>query len=530
MAEVLNGASARQALVDVIRQVRKRWRTRVLLRGAVIVVAGALVALAIASYGLQAYKFSPQSVTGFRIAVFAAFALLIGAALIWPLRRKVSDLQVALYVEEHEPSLQAAILSAVDVTEANATGRADIPDVIVDRMVAQAVEKAQTIENGKAVGRAGLRRSAMALGTIAGIAALMLAVGPEFFRQGASALLVLSKSAEAASPYAINVLPGDIEVPKGSDQSVAARLAGFRSNDVGVWVKAAADQKFSRLPLAPTGDAERFEGMLFDLKDSIEYYVEADGVKSPSYTMTVVELPAVTALEMEYVYPAYTGLAPQKIEVGGDVAALAGTEVRFRITSSMPTPSGALKLDPAGEAGLTVQPDGTLTGSFKITKDGYYHVELVGPRGEKVAGSPKYTIDVIEDRAPTVTFDKPKRDISASPVEEVFVQARAQDDFGVRKLDLVYSVNGGEEKTITIYGAKPMDEVTGGHTIYMEELGVKAGDFVSYYAKAYDTDTVAGPKVTSSDIYFVQIRPFSQNFRQSQTQAGGGGGGGGGGG
>ena len=122
--------------------------------------------------------------------------------------------------------------------------------------------------------------------------------------------------------------------------------------------------------------------------------------------------------------------------------------------------------------------------------------------------SPKYTVDVIEDQPPTVTFEKPKRDTSANPVEEVFVQARADDDFGVKQLDLIYSVNGGAEKTVSLYGkgAKPLPQVSAGHTVYLEELGVKPGDFVSYYAKAYDTDTVAGPKSTSSDIYFVKIR------------------------
>src|SRR5207344_861696 len=122
--------------------------------------------------------------------------------------------------------------------------------------------------------------------------------------------------------------------------------------------------------------------------------------------------------------------------------------------------------------------------------DGYYHVELIGPHGEKVTASPKYTIDAIEDQPPTVTFEKPRRDTTANPVEEVFVQARAQDDFGVRQLELVYSVNGGPEKTVSIYGkgAKALTEVSAGHTIYMEELGVKPGDSVAYYAKAYDND------------------------------------------
>ena len=274
-----------------------------------------------------------------------------------------------------------------------------------------------------------------------------------------------------------------------------------------------------------------FEGMLFDVKKGIEYYVEADGVKSPTYAMKVVELPAVSKLELEYVFPSYTGMPPQKFEEGGDVAAIKGTQIRVRVTSTIPTPGGRLKLDPGQAAELGAQTDGTLTGSFTVAADGYYHVELDGSRGEKVNASPKYTIDVIEDRAPSVTFEKPRRDTSASPVEEVFMQVKADDDFGVGKVELIYSVNGGPEKTIGLFskGAKSLTEVSAGHTIYMEELGVKPGDFVAYYAKAQDNDTVKGPKSTTSDIYFVQVRPFNQQFRQAQSQGGGGGGGGGGG-
>ena len=77
-------------------------------------------------------------------------------------------------------------------------------------------------------------------------------------------------------------------------------------------------------------------------------------------------------------------------------------------------------------------------------------------------------------------------------------------------------------------GAKPMAEVSAGHTIYLEELGLKPGDFVSYFAKASDTDAVQGSKTTTSDIYFVQIRPFKKDYKPAQSQAQGGGGGGGG--
>jgi len=42
------------------------------------------------------------------------FAVLVLLWFVRPLRRRVNDMQVALYVEEYDPSLQAAILSAVE--------------------------------------------------------------------------------------------------------------------------------------------------------------------------------------------------------------------------------------------------------------------------------------------------------------------------------------------------------------------------------------------------------------------------------
>ena len=41
----------------------------------------------------------------------------------WPLLRSVSDEQVALYLEEHEPSLEAAIISAVEAQDSGQPGQ-----------------------------------------------------------------------------------------------------------------------------------------------------------------------------------------------------------------------------------------------------------------------------------------------------------------------------------------------------------------------------------------------------------------------
>ena len=62
--------------------------------------------------------------------------------------------------------------------------------------------------------------------------------------------------------------------------------------------------------------------------------------------------------------------------------------------------------------------------------------------------------------------------------------------------------------------------MTAGHTFYLEELNVAPGDFVSYYARAADNDAVAGAKRTTSDLYFLQIRPLRKEFKRAESNAG----------
>jgi len=143
----------------------------------------------------------------------------------------------------------------------------------------------------------------------------------------------------------------------------------------------------------------------------------------------------------------------------------------------MAAPSGRILLNDGASAPLTTQSDGSLTGSFRIDRQGFYRIELTGPHAEKVDASPQYTIDVIDDQAPAVHFTKPGRDTQATPVEELFLEARADDDYGVKSLQLFYSVNGAPPKAINLFGgSKPLPEVSAGHTVYLEELGLKPGD------------------------------------------------------
>src|ERR1044071_3112088 len=99
----------RTRLIDVIRSVRNRWRLKLAMRGAVVVVAGTVLALLLSASGLESFRFSPAAIIAFRIISVGVFVGLLLYGMVWPLRRRVTDQQVALYLEECDPTLEAAI-------------------------------------------------------------------------------------------------------------------------------------------------------------------------------------------------------------------------------------------------------------------------------------------------------------------------------------------------------------------------------------------------------------------------------------
>src|SRR5262249_29091352 len=180
------GSDRRAELIDVIHRVRNRWRLKLALRGSVIVVAGTLLALFLSASSLEALKFSPTAIISFRILALLVFAGLVAVGFVKPLRRRVTDSQVALYLEENDPTLEAAILSAIESSSLHQRENIDpnhLPSPhLVEKLVDQAIEKCRALENGLVIERDGLRRQLYALGAVAAAAALIIALGPAFFR------------------------------------------------------------------------------------------------------------------------------------------------------------------------------------------------------------------------------------------------------------------------------------------------------------------------------------------------------------
>ncbi|HEX6060216.1 MAG TPA: DUF4175 family protein [Gemmatimonadaceae bacterium] len=512
----------RDDLEAVIRDVRRRWRAKTALRGGAILAAAALLAFVAGSAAMEHFRFSPAAIAATRVAAWTVLAALAAWLVARPLLRRVSDEQVALYVEEHEPSLQAALLSAVG--EARREDDARRSPALAERLVRDAVRAARRAGAGGRLDARESRVAAGALAVLAGALVLLALVGPAWLREGARFLAVPWRSAAASPVYAVGVSPGDATIPRGGDQEIVATLRGFAAREAELVVRRAGAE-WERVPMAAGGDSTRFAARLFDLVADAEYYVESNGVRSPLHRLTVADLPSVTRIDLEYRWPAYTGRAPEVVEEAGDIAALRGTVVRVRVTPSMAVDSGALVVDGQPSVPLRADSAGRLVGDLRVTRPGWYRVELRAPDGRMVRGSLDYTIDVLDDHEPTVRFRTPGRDVRVTSLEEVFTEVVADDDYGIASLDLVYAVNGGEERRVVLRapGGRAPRELSAGHTFFLEEHALEPGDVVSYWARATDADRVSGPKTATTDIYFMTIRPFGRDYRQAEQSGGGGG-------
>jgi len=349
-------------------------------------------------------------------------------------------------------------------------------------------------------------------------ALLFLAVaGPGNVAYGVRHLWAGWLFADLLPPQSIEVTPGNDGIRMGGTVRVSAITRGFNPGRATVHANF-GDGDWQQVEMAAAGEA--FEFAFFSVRAPLQYYVSAANVRSETYRVDVVDLPGIEKLVLTYRFPPWTRREPEVHDPGGDVRAIAGTEVEIALRSDGPMPPAVLVLDD-GPVRLAVSGnDGS--GTFTVQEDGQYFVAAtVG--GEQIRLSDDYFITLLDDESPEIEFVRPGRDWSASSIEEVTASISATDDFALESLELHYSVNGGDWQSVALPVERDVAEVE--HVFFLESLAEEGGDIrtlvpgdlISYYAVAADRGNSS-----STDIFFIDVQPFDRRYSQSQ-QAGGGG-------
>ena len=497
-----------------LARVRRRWTVMAMLRaGASAAAGGGAIVLAAV---IVDRVWLPSDLPLIVLALTASLAATAYAAwVLWPLRRWPTVRQVARFVEEQVPELEDRLASAAEL------GDRPTASGVHALMIADAARQVQRIVLDRVVARARVRR-AIGYGAASGVAlAVVFGVAAEPARRAAGAAWLYA----FPSTIRIEVLPGNARVIAGQPLRVRAHISGIAdaSGRTRVLLQVESSGEWRDIEMQPVEDGFQFD--FASILESFRYRVVAGRARSAEYAVDALVLPHVDRIDVEYDYPAFTGL-DRRVELdGGDVYAPAGTGVTLIVHADKPVADGAMVLADGSRIAFTARDDVTLTGVFEVSADDTYRVALSDADGLSNPGEMQYFIRAIDDRPPDVRILRPAGDRSVTPLEEVTIEARADDDYGLERFELVYAVRGGEEQAVLLPGSVGATTRAGIHVLYIEDLDVEPGDFLTYYARALDQNRAKASTEARSDIFFLDVAPFEQEFveAQSQSQSGDGG-------
>ena len=518
-----------QSIEGYVSRVQRRLRLALASRGLGATVVTALLLTLACVYIANRFAFSNYSVVSSRAILFGTLI----AVLVWVLIRPLLRLdrgRTAAQIEKSVPAFDGRVETLVDQTSDN---KGEKPNPLIDLLAEDTWRIAETAPVRYV---AGIGRVFAYMGVAVAAFAFLFWLGhsgPGYWGYGASKLWAGWLEPGASPLYQIVVEPGDTTIRQGSDLLIAAETIGFESTTMQLFAKFSSSVDWEQASMQRQLGGSGFEFAFAGVREPLRYYVAAGRIRSEEFEVNVVEMPNVQSLKLTYHYPAWTGTKPLIEDPGGDIRAVAGTEVELEIETDKPLAEGILRVN--GEESIRLQPDGLrTTGRLKVGKEGEYFVAAMY-KGEIVRLTQDFFISVVPDKKPVVKFLRPGRDSKATSIEEVATEFQARDDFGLRSFDLHYSVNGGEFQKEPLLDRRGRRESKASYTFYLEEMSsdyseaedvideqlspaanLQPGDLVSYYAVARD-----GKTAVQTDMFFIEVRPFELEFFQRQASGGG---------
>lgn len=465
-----------------------------------------------------------------RVAALALFLVATGGMLLvrvaWPAARwarfvdPIPDDEVALGVGRRFPEVGDRLLNWLQLTGGR---HSEAPAVLVAR-AARALEASLAhVRFSEVDDYSGVIRRSRWLAAPAVPLVVWLVVAPGSF-VSASARLVDAGSAYARpAAFTLTVSPGDVDLVKGADLRVEAILAGVALPTRTVLeVRLEGEDLVSGLELPV--DSGRASHTFTNLRRGFRYRVVADEVLSAWFEARVIDRPVIGRLQVVLRHPAYTRRPPEALDVDrGDIAALPGTRVDVEAVVSGPEiATGRLLVTEAPPTPMRI--DGrSVSGTFTVRRQGEWSVEVVSTDSVRGDGSVRYTIDVLEDAFPVVSWEYPVGDVELEESGIVPLGWRLADDFGFRAIALEFRLTesrfGDPDSSwsrVPLELADPAaPEQAGSH-----EWDVAAtrgrdpmpGDVVAFRLRVEDNDDVSGPKAAFSPELRVTVPSLAERY------------------
>src|ERR1035438_5823560 len=297
-------------LSEYLGAIERRLRLIAVTRGIAVIAGMALGLTIVAVLVINQFAFSGGSVAGARVFLFLGLAFAIAAALIVPVIR-LNRRQAARRAEARYPEFEERLLTFSERIENNPG------DPFLELLADDTLRVAQQAQP-RSVAKSAWIYSFSSAAVAAVLALIWLGSTQGYMGYGTSLLWAGLPKGVSQPFYSIRVDPGNRTVRKRSDQLITAILTGFTAPKVRFFAKYASASQWEQAEMATEPGGTAYQFLIAGVPENLEYYVEAGGVKSGTYKLTVVDLPGVKKIRVTYHYPSWLGLKDEVEDPGGD--------------------------------------------------------------------------------------------------------------------------------------------------------------------------------------------------------------------
>jgi len=513
------------ALVARVRKVRLWLMTLDVLRLAALCLGFVCVYIG-------AYAWLDHHIRFGEIGRIIAFVLL-GAGVIFVIYRLTKSLlkhiscsRAANYIESKK-SFDQQLVTAVEYYEK----KDDYPysEALAEQLVLQVDKQSKAFKFGTTVPKwlAYVFGSIIMFGLF--VTAFYVQDNYVYFRSYFSRLVHPLASIEPLPATTLEAITADIVAEPGSEVRLAARIKG-RVPEFGRLVLADAEpndigeKQQTVFNLEPDFDEEeepQFEAVRsFEKPQRLKYRFEAGEGTSPWHNIDICNIPKIKSIRANvtlgnnrYIRP-YTQLVKDyTLEVAEDSFVRLTVEATERL-------SQAIIKDLDGKTDTKkLQDTNAFSFNFIADRKGFIGFELSSADGISNKDIPALQVVVKPDEAPQFKLLCPEGDYLATNVASVPVTFEVSDDFGLESVAMSLEIPGKEPLVFTVPVDKGAKSKKFTYTLELDRENLSVGDSILFYAKATDVDT--GSALTKhtamSDVYFIEIRPYRQQWHQRKS-------------
>ncbi|MEA2630003.1 MAG: hypothetical protein QOE66_222, partial [Chloroflexota bacterium] len=523
-------------LQQALEQVARRFRHVRLWSGlALCWLAWALVGLGLSFLLSRPGMMSAPIPGGLLLASFASLTSVTAiACAILALRSARDPRWVARRIEARLPELGTGLLAAV---EQDATSSSGGLGFLQNAVIREALEHSwvhdwdQTVPTRRLLGLQLAHAAALAL-LIVAFAALVA----QARTQPGGLLAMLPVTIPGTGALEVTVEPGNTELERGGALLVVARFRGGAPADANLVVGDDRSTEASR-PMTRSLEDPTFAGRVEPVNADLAYRVAFAGRETETYKVHVFEYPELQRTDARLVFPHYTSLEQKNVDDIRHVTAVEGTELTLLCRLNKDVAVARLVDEKGKVLELTPHEEGTHTyrTTFVLADSHRYRVQLVDRDKRPNKLPAEIVVNVTRNHPPVVKMTQPAHDVRVSPVEELTLKAELEDDFGLVRQGISYTLAGQEPREIALNGIEaanqtktstkgnrksptpiPTRQARAEHLLAFESLRARPDQLVTYFFWAEDVGPDGQPRRTSGDMFFAEVRPFEEIFRQGE--------------